>query len=57
MMDIHDVKSVTVILVSNGASFMAVMGIYTKLIQKQAKIEFLIRRVCEKLDISTETTL
>jgi len=45
------------LFLSNFGSFMAIIMIYTKIIHKQAKIEFLIKRVCQKLDISTDTEL
>lgn len=45
------------LLFSNLGTFMAIVIIYTKLIHKQAKVEFLLKRVCDKLQISTDTGL
>lgn len=53
----HDLAAVVTVLISNGASFMAIVGIYTRIIHKQAQIEFLIKRLCDKAGISTDTGL
>ena len=53
----HDMAAVITVIISNGASFMAIVGIYTRIIHKQAQIEFLIKRLCDKAGISTETGL
>lgn len=56
-------KSVEVLLqlafftLTNFGAFAAIIAIYTKVIQKQAKVEFLIKRICHKLDIPTDTEL
>jgi hypothetical protein len=54
---INDNGELITVLVSNAASFITIIGIYTKIIHKQAKIEFLIKRLCDKAGVSTETGL
>lgn len=43
------------VIVGNFGTFAAVLAVYTEMIRKQAKIEFLLKQVCDKLDVSTTT--
>lgn len=45
------------LLVSNMGTVITIIGVYTSVIRKQQKIEFLLKRVCDKLQISTDTTI
>lgn len=45
------------LLVSNLGLIIAIMGIYTTILKKQIKMEYLIKRLCEKIGVSTDTEL
>jgi len=57
MTNAEKLMTVAYIILANFGSFSAMIMIYTNMIKKQAKIEYLVKRVCDKLDISTDTHL